>query len=175
MITELLPIWELVLDGIQIFLCVMIFLFLIHNKIRYKRWILATTPQKESITFSDEIHIQHLKQLTEKCFDSVIDTINQERVELQAHFDGDTSLSAKSGSVIPTAQDFKTVIQGDQRNAGDTEFANFNEIIALAGKGLSIREISQQLNMPSGEVELVVRLNKDDVEDKHVHVPPAHA
>ena len=85
--SELLPFWELLLDGIQIFLCAMIFLFLIHNKIKYKRWVLTAAPPKETIAFSDEIHLQHLKQLTEKCFDTVIDTINQERLGLQTHFE----------------------------------------------------------------------------------------
>ena len=89
--SELLPFWELVLDGIQIFLCAMIFLFLIHNKIKHKRWVLTAAPPKETIAFSEEIHLQHLKQLTEKCFDTVIDTINQERLSLQTHFDGDTT------------------------------------------------------------------------------------
>ena len=168
--SELLPFWELVLDGIQIFLCAMIFLFLIHNKIKHKRWILTATPAKETIAFSDEIHLQHLKQLTEKCFDTVIDTINRERLDLQTHFDGDPSGSETHGSVLPASDELKTVLAGDQKGPGDTEFANFSKIIALAEKGLSIREISQQMNMPSGEVELVVRLNKDDVEDKHSHV-----
>jgi hypothetical protein len=187
--SELLPFWELVLDGIQILVCVMIFSFLIHNKIKYKRWILTTTPPKEAIAFSEEIHIQHLKQLTEKCFDSVIDTINQERLTLQSHFDGDISLSERpgsgsrapgagepaSGTVRPAMSDFTPLFQSEPKSAGEADFNNFSEIIALADKGLSIREISQQLNMPSGEVELIVRLNKEDVDDKHKRMLRAKA
>ena len=151
MTSQLLPVWELVLDGVQIFLCVMIFLFLIHNKIKYKRWILNAAPQKETIAFSDEIRMQHLKQLTEKCFDTVIDTITQERLALQARFDGSESESENLGSVLPTSEDFQSVFQNDETRPGSTEFTHFSEIIALADKGLSIREISQQLKMPSGE------------------------
>ena len=173
--SELLPFWELVLDGIQTFLCALIFLFLIHNKIKHKRWVLTAAPPKETIEFSEEIHLQHLKQLTEKCFDTVIDTINQERLGLQTHFDGGPSGSETHVPVLPASDELKTVLAGDQKSPGDTEFANFSKIIALAEKGLSIREISQQMNMPSGEVELVVRLNKDDVEDKHGHVLRAKA
>jgi hypothetical protein len=66
--------------------------------------------------------------------------------------------------------DFKPVFQSEPKSAGDSGFNNFTEITALADKGLSIREISRQLNMPSGEVELVVRLNKEDVNEKHGHM-----
>ena len=180
--SELLPFWELVLDGIQILVCVMIFSVLIHNKIKYKRWISTTALPKERIAFSEEIRIQHLKQLTEKCFDSVIDTINQERLNLKSHFDGDSSLSESpgssgptSGSVRPAVSDFKPFFQGEPQPTGDDGFNNFTEIIALADRGLSIREISHQLNMPSGEVELVVRLNKEDADDKHRSILRAKA
>jgi len=172
--SEILPFWELVLDGIQIIVCVLIFSFLIHTKIKYKRWILTTLPPKRATAFSAEMQIQHLRQLTEKCFDSVVNTIHQERLTLQSHFDGDISLTEKTGSVSPVSgsggsvvPDFTSVLQGEPKPPGDTGFNNFTEIISLADKGLSIREISQQLNMPSGEVELVVRLNKEDVDDKH--------
>ena len=175
MTNQLLPLWELVLNGVQIILCVMIFIFLIHSKIKYKRWILNAAAQETTPAFSDEIRIQHLKQLTEKSFDAVVDTINQERMALQTCFDASESESGQSVSVLPTSDDFKTLIPEDETNPGDTDLTNFSEIIALADKGLSIREISKRLNMPSGEVELVVRLNKDDVEDKHGHVLRAKA
>ena len=130
MTSQLLPVWELVLDGVQVFLCVMIFFFLIHNKIKHKRWILNTVPKKETIAFTDEIRMQHLKQITDKCFDTVIDTINQERLALQPHFDGRESESENHGSVLPASDDFKTVFQDDETRPGSIEFDNFSEIIA---------------------------------------------
>ena len=65
-------------------------------------------------------------------------------------------------SALQTSDDFKNVIQDDEKGTGDTAMGNFSEIIALADKGLSIREISKRLNMPGGEIELILRLNKND-------------
>ena len=46
MTIQMLPLWELVLDGIQVFLCAVTLFFLIHNKIKYKRLILNTSPKE---------------------------------------------------------------------------------------------------------------------------------
>ena len=167
MTDQLLPLWELMLDGVQIFLCMMIFLFLLHNRIKYKRWILNTAFQEKTVAFSDEIRMQHLKQLTEKSFDNVVDAINQERLALQTQLETDAKDPELQPSILQTPDEFKNVIQDDEKGPGDTDLGNFSEIVALADKGLSIREISQRLNMPGGEVELVLRLNKDEAEDKH--------
>ncbi len=175
MTDQLLPLWELVLDGVQIFLGMMIFLFLLHNRIKNKRWILDASSQEKTVGFSDEIRMQHLKQLTEKSFDNVVDAINQERLALQTQFEADAKDSELQPSILQTPDEFKNVIQDDEKDPGDTDLGNFSEIVALADKGLSIREISQRLNMPGGEVELVLRLNKDEAEDKHGNILRAKA
>ena len=162
MTEQMLPLWEMVLDGVQVFLCVMIFLFLLHNRIKYKRWLLNAVPQDKTVGFSDEIRMQQFKQLAEKSFDHVVDTINQERLALQAQFESGFTDSEQQVSTLQTPNDFKNVIQEDESGSGSTELGNFSEIVALADKGLSVREISQRLNMPGGEVELVLRLNKDE-------------
>ena len=162
MTEQMLPLWEMVLDGVQVFLCVMIFLFLLHNRIKYKRWLLNAVPQDKTVGFSDEVRMQQFKQLAEKSFDHVVDTINQERLALQAQFESGSTDSEQQVSTLQTPNNFKNVIQDDESGSGSTELGNFSEIVALADKGLSVREISQRLNMPGGEVELVLRLNKDE-------------
>jgi hypothetical protein len=156
-----LPLWELVMDGVQIFLCMMIFLFLLRNRIKYKRWFLKAVSEEKRFVFSDEIRMQNLKQLAEKSLDNVAEAINQERLALQMHFEADTPDSERQAPVLQTPEKFKNAIQNDEKGPGDIDLSNFSEIVALAEKGLSIREISQRLNMPGGEVELVLRLNKN--------------
>ena len=162
MIDQMLPLWKLVLDGVQIFLCLMIVLLLLHNRMKYKRWILNAEPRDKTVVFSDEIRMQQFKQLAEKSFDHVVDAVNQERLALQSHFESGFTDSEQQVPILQKSDDFKNVIQDDDSGSGDTELGNFSEIVALAEKGLSVREISKRLNMPGGEVELVLRLNKDE-------------
>ena len=158
--------WELVLDGVQILLCIIIFLFLLHNRIKYKGWFFNSALREKAVAFSEQTRMQYLKQLIEKSFDNVVDAINQERLALQTQFENGATDSEQHASVLQTPEDFKNVIQDDKKSPGDTELDSFSEIVTLADKGLSVREISKRLNMPGGEVELVLRLNKDVVEDK---------
>lgn len=162
MTVQMLPLWGFLLDGVQILLCILIFLFVLHNRLKYKRWILNAASQEKAEGFGDEINKQLLKQLAEKSFKNVIDAINQERLALQNQLDAGPINSKPHESVLQTPGEFNNVIQDDENGPGDSDLGNFNEIIALADKGLSIREISQRLNMPGGEVELVLRLNKDE-------------
>ncbi len=162
MTDQMLPLWELALDGVQFFLSLMIFLFLLQNRIKYKHWILKPVPREKSVLFSDEIRLQNIKQLAEKSFDKVVDAINQERLALQTQFELGFADSGQHASALQTSDDFKNVIQDDEKGTGDAALGNFSEIIALADKGLSIREISKRLNMPGGEIELILRLNKND-------------
>ena len=166
--TDQIPLlWELVLDGVQIFLCIIIFLFLLHNRIKYKAWFFNAALQGRAVVFSEQTRMQHLKQLTEKSFDNVVDAINQERLALQTQFENGATDSEQHASVVQTHDDFKSLIQDDEKGQGHTDLGKFSEIVALSDKGLSIPEISQRLNMPGGEVELVLRLNKYEVADKN--------
>ena len=165
MTIQMLPLWELVLDGTQIFLCAITILFLLHNKIKYKRWILTAPPEDNADSFSIEMHVQNLKQQTEQTFDKIIDIINQERVALQTHYDLADDKHEIKPSVIEPSVRAKTVAQADDNS--DAGITNFGEILDASKKGLSTREISKRVNMPRGEVELILRLNKQDAEDKH--------
>ena len=72
-----IPTRELVLDGVQIFLCLMIFLFLLWNRIKYKRWFLKAVSEEKRVVFSDEIRTQQLKQLAEQSFDNIAAAIHR--------------------------------------------------------------------------------------------------
>ena len=166
--TDQIPLlWELVLDGVQILLCIIIFLFLLHNRIKYKGWFFNSAPREKAVAFSDEIRIQRLKQLAEKSFDNVVDAINQERLALQTQFENGATGSEQHASVLQTHDDFNSLIQDGEKGQDHTDLGKFSKIVALSDKGLSIPEISQHLNMPGGEVELVLRLNKYEVADKN--------
>ena len=105
------------------------------------------------------MRFQDLKQQTEKAFDSLIEAINRERGSLQKHFDSDGSNHQTDARVLPGPVEIETDRSQDQ-HSGEAA-AEFGEIFSLSEKGLSAREISQRVNMPRGEVELVLRLNNE--------------
>ena len=159
MTIEMMPLWELVLDGIQIFLCAIILLFLIHNRIKHKRLILDTSPTDYAAEFSSEIRMQNLKQATENTFDTIVDAIQQERLVLQKYYAPQKrNHEIEAPAVIPPIG-INTAPPTDEQR--DIDANDFGEIFSLSEKGLSSREISQRVNMPRGEVELVLRLNKE--------------
>jgi len=56
-------------------------------------------------------------------------------------------------------------------NAADTIYS---EIENLAGEGMSLEDISEDLNVPKGEVELVLKLKRlSDESAKNKNNPPA--
>ena len=163
MTIEMMPLWELVLDGVQIFLCVIILFFLIRNRIQHKRFILDTSPNDYAAEFSSEIRIQHLKQATEYTFDAIVDVIQQERLALQKYYNPQKHHLEVQASDFALPTGINTVPPSDEQR--DVDAAEFSEILRLSEKGLSTREISQHVNMPRGEVELVLRLNKEAFKD----------
>lgn len=164
MTIQMMPLWELVLDGIQIFLGIIILLLLINNKIKYKRLILNTAPKDYAAEFSNEIRMQCLKQVTEQMFDTIADVIHQQRLALQKHYDPVKCNHEMDNSVVAPPLGINTASPTDDKS--DVAAADFDEIFSLSEKGLSTREISQRVNMPRGEVELVLRLNKEALKAK---------
>jgi hypothetical protein len=164
MTIEMMSLWELVLDGIQIFLCAIILLFLIRNRIKHKRLILNTSPNEYTTEFSSEIRIQHLRQATEHTFDTIVDAIQQERLTLQKYYDPQKRNRDIETSAVTPPIGINSAPTTDEKR--DVDAAEFSEILHLSEKGLSTREISQRVNMPRGEVELVLRLNKEAFKDR---------
>jgi len=164
MTVQMITLWELLLDGIQIFLCAVILFFLIYNKIKHKRLILNTSAKENTADFSNEMRLQNLQQVAENAFDAIVDDINRQRLSLMRHFVSNESDHLAGDYILPVAVESGSDQPEDYKNEEDT--AEFGEIFGLAEKGLSTREISQRLNMPRGEVELVLRLNKEVFSDK---------
>jgi len=131
-----LPLWEVVLDGIQFFLCGGILLFLICNKIKYKRMILNISPKDYSTVITNEMRIQTLKYQTEQTFNTILNVIHQERRTLQNYYDI------------------------EERKKGIPKEMDNGKILMLAKKGLTAKEISRSVHRPRGEVELILMLNK---------------
>ena len=154
-----LDLWEIALVGTQICLCGLILLFLIRNRKWHKR-ISGKAPATENArNFNTEFIIEAIRQQTESAFDRILDTINKERHSLEAYFELSEAPSIPDAfKSISTGLDKAVFAQGPaELVAAD---AIYNEIEILADEGMNLTDISEKLNVPQGEVDLVLRLKR---------------
>jgi hypothetical protein len=159
MALQTINLWEIVLDVTQICLGGFILLCLIRNKIKYKQLFLKAHTAENAQKFNTEFIIQAIRQQSDLAFTHILETIDKERQTLDAYFElRDTQIASKMlvpapGRVVAPAPD----AEGANLNAADTIYS---EIETLAGQGVSLENISEDLNVPKGEVELVLKLKR---------------
>jgi len=149
--------WEIALDATQIGLCGLILLFLICNRMKFKRLILNAPSAEKSQKFNTEFVVEAVRQQTELAFNHILETIDKERQTLHAYFElRETQLapgllkSASSGRIEPIAS-----TEASEPDAADKIYS---EIETLADEGLSMADIAEKLDVPRGEVDLILKL-----------------
>lgn len=151
--------WEIVLDGIQIFLGCVILLVLIRNRIKYKQLLLKRPNGEKPQNFNTEFIVQAIRQQSDLALAHILETIEKERKTLDAYFD--LSEPQMAPHLVETPPDRSAAQTPDDEtaelNAADTIYS---EIVTLAGQGRSLEDISEALNVPKGEVELVLKLKR---------------
>jgi hypothetical protein len=155
--------WEIAIDATQIGLCGLILLFLILNHMKFKRLNLKSPSGEESKKFNTEFVVEAVRQQTELAFNHILETIDKERQTLDAYFElRETQLapgllkSVSSGRVEPISSR-----EASEPNAADTIYS---EIESLSDQGLSLADIAEKLNVPRGEVDLVLKLKRLSIE-----------
>ena len=164
--------WEIVLDAVQIGLGLLILIFLIRNKIKYKQLILKAPDGKNSQNFNTEFIIQALRQQSELAFNHILETIDKERQTLGSYFElretqiAPPMLQTAPGPVFDQAGTAETI----EPNAANTLYG---EIKTLSSHGMSLEDISEKLDVPRGEVELVLKLKSLSAESaQNKNAPP---
>jgi hypothetical protein len=166
-----LNVWEIAIDATQIGLCGLILLFLIRNRMKLKRLNLNAPSAEESQKFNTEFVVEAVRQQTELAFNHVLETIEKERQTLHAYFElRDTQLahglltSASPGRIEP--------ISSAEALEPDAADAIYGEIESLSDQGLSPADIAEELNLPRGEVDLVLKLKRLSIESDRVKDNP---
>jgi len=154
-----LDLWEIALGGTQIFLCGFILLLLVRNRSRYKQMIRNAPIDENARNFNTEFIVEAVRQQTEMAFNHILDTINKERHTLEAYFELRETQSAPGlFKSISSGRNDAVSAQGTaEMDAAD---AIYNEIESLADQGMSLTDISEKLNVPPGEVDLVLKLKR---------------
>jgi hypothetical protein len=163
--------WEIALDATQIGLCGLILLFLIRNRMKFKRLILKAPAAAKSQNFNTEFVVEAVRQQTELAFNHILETIDKERQTLSAYFElREAQLapgllkSASSGRIES--------ISSSGASEPDAADAIYSEIESLADQGLSRVDISEKLNVPRGEVDLVLKLKRLSIESAKIKDAP---
>ena len=152
-----LDFWGIVFDATQIVLCGCIIVFLILNRIRFKQLILGAPTAERHLTIKTEFLVEAVRRQTELAFNHILETIDEERQILDAYY-RHPDKRIDTGLLTSLATPDLDHISSPE--AGEPDAANviYSEIESLADQGLSLADISERLNVPQGEVDLVLRL-----------------
>ena len=157
MASHTLNIWEIALGGTQICLCGLILLFLVRNRSRHKQMIRKAPTDENAWGFNTEFIVEAVRQQTEMAFNHILATINKERHTLEAYFELRENQGAPGlfKSISAGRNDAVSTQGAAELNATD---AIYKEIESLADQGMRLTDISETLNVPPGEVDLVLKL-----------------
>jgi len=159
MALQALNLWEIALGGTQICLCGFILLFLVRNRNKYRQIMRKAPTDENARNFNTEFIVEAVRQQTEMAFNHILDTINKERHSLEAYFEL-TEIPSAPGLCRSISTDRNDAVSSHGAAELDAADAIYNEIESLADQGLSLMDISERLNVPQGEVDLVLKLKR---------------
>lgn len=160
MVFELPQYWDAAIDGIQIVLCFLILVFLIRSRKKYRPSAPDHAIGESGQRFNIQIFNQALKQQVDQAFANVADAIAAEQRKLDQFLQiGDSANYRYDVAPYPANLNppFKPETSPIAGNVADGDPLH-EQIQKLADKGLSVRQISEELKTPRGEVELVLSL-----------------
>jgi hypothetical protein len=155
--------WEIAIDATQIGLCGLILLFLIRNRMKLKRLNSNRPSGEKSPKFNTEFVVEALRQQSELAFNHIMKTIDKERQTLNAYFElRETQLAP--GLLTAASKGRMEPIPGAEALESDASEAIYSEIESLSDQGLSPSDIAEELSVPRGEVDLVLKLKRLSIE-----------
>ena len=153
--------WETALDVTGILLCSFIIIYLLYNKIKYRRLLIDARLTDRETDFTADYTHQIIKQQAEKILYLVSGPLANELMILKemAAAEGimpyqtltqETRSWPEQGSFIPCD------LQG-QSTVG-CEPDPYVEVTQLSRDGLSPQQIAEKVKLPQGEIELLLKL-----------------
>ena len=162
MAIELLQHWQTVIDGLQIFLCFLILFFLVRSHRRKMKPDLMSADRQAGPDFNFQVFTETINQQVELAFANILQVAANERGNLDKVLQFQQQKYAESGSKegLPPASSshYDHILLGRAENPRPGE--RQTRVQALATRGMSAKQISDELKTPLGEVELVLSLQK---------------
>jgi hypothetical protein len=161
MVIEMLKHWAVAVDGIQIFLCLLILFFLIRNHRPKMKTDLMNHESQSDQNFNLQVFSQTINQQVELAFANILEVAANERRNLdqvlQFHQFNETdgnSAGIMKHPVRSNSNDTLQRVNDDTPGQGQRQA----QIQRLAIRGMSAKQISEKLKTPMGEVELILSL-----------------
>ena len=155
--------WDVLCNAVQIALCSVILVILIRNKLKTKRFLAEGEGRDRAIPFTQEIQLQSIRQQTELALEAILKTVQAEQLRLQQAFDRtDTRLPGAGAAADAARAEHLPFRFGEDIPlvSGGSGAGRYEGVHRLAGEGLSAMQIAEQLGLPSGEVELTLKLQR---------------
>ena len=160
MVFQLPQYWDVVIDGIQIVLCFLILVCLVRSRTKNRKFVQDRVIRESGPNFNVQVFNQTLRQQADQAFANITETIAVEQRKLDRILStGDPEKQKYDTTAYPanlhTSAD--SAISPLDGTAPDSDPLH-EQIQKMADKGLSVRQISEELKTPRGEVELVLSL-----------------
>jgi len=160
MVFQMPQYWDVAIDCIQIVLCLLLLVFLLRNRKKNRIFAQDEAFRESGQSFNVQIFCQTLKQQVDQALANIAETIAAEQRRLDQVLSSGTSVNPRC-DIAPYPSNFHPSVSSEiSPLAGDASDADplHEQIQKLADKGLSVRQISEELKTPQGEVELVLSL-----------------
>ena len=162
MVIEIMKHWEVAVDGIQIFLCLLILFFLVRNHRRNINPYLMNPKSESGQDFNLQVFSQSINQQVELAFTNILEVAANERHKLDKVLQFQPFKNANHSSPEIRVQSLRShrddAFQRVKETAGQNE--HWTRIQKLATRGMNAKQISEELKTPLGEVELILSLHK---------------
>ena len=160
MVFQMPQYWGVAIDGIQIVLCLLILVLLLRNRKQNRKFAQDKVIGESGQSFNVHVFVQTLKQQVDQTFANIAETIAVEQRKLDKLLPINDSDSRRHDIAQYQTGLHRSVNPEISPVDGDASGSDLlhEQIQKLALKGMSARQISEELKTPLGEVELVLSL-----------------
>ena len=160
MVFDLVKYWEVAVDGIQIVLCLLILFFLIRNRRRKLTPERVEAKTESNQSFNLQVLSQAINQQVEMAFSNILESIAVERRNLgnvlQLNQFNHAGCLPTENQRPPALSINNAILPRSKEPAGKDELRV--RIKKLSARGMSAKQIAEELKTPMGEVELILSL-----------------
>jgi len=162
MVFQVPQFWDIVSDGFQILLCLLILGFFIKNRVIHQKYAVNKSKNDAGQSFNAHVFNITIQQQINQAFSNIIGTIAVERNGLENVL-GPNSLISEDENTSKTQSNSQLSHSLDTHRTPDDRTASagrHDKVRKFSAKGLNARKISEELKIPISEVELVLSLQR---------------